>query len=217
MLSSCVFEFVDRCVIHCGRLKKKQTFAAPPAQMSERLSATFHRGRFGAHVRRGAEDETVNRHGARRQRRRVGSGHRSQLDADGASALLAVYAVAASSRVRRQVQDPPRPAREGGRGGSRQRCIALLRRRQRRHRDDQGDRSRCGKSRRTVRQPVSGSIEFMVLAGLVVLIFYPDPSTDWEFWLGSGIVLYGVIMGLYGTLFVRRLFRQANLESDVAR
>jgi hypothetical protein len=55
------------------------------------------------------------------------------------------------------------------------------------------------------------SAGFIMLTGLVVLLFYPRASTDWGFWIGVGIVLYGVSIALYGTLFVRRLFKQACL------
>jgi hypothetical protein len=43
---------------------------------------------------------------------------------------------------------------------------------------------------------------------------YPDSDRDWGFYLGSGIVLYGVIIGLYGTLSMRRLFRFAAAAPD---
>ena len=61
--------------------------------------------------------------------------------------------------------------------------------------------------------PMCVSAGFIMLTGLVVLLFYPRPSTDWGFWLGVGIVLYGVSIAFYGTLFVRRLFKQASVAS----
>jgi hypothetical protein len=64
--------------------------------------------------------------------------------------------------------------------------------------------------------PVCLSAAFMALTGIVVLLFYPDPTMDWGFWLGSGIVLYGVIIGFYGTLSMRRLFQLARLTPDAA-
>ena len=59
--------------------------------------------------------------------------------------------------------------------------------------------------------PICVSAGFIMLTGLVVLLFYPRPSTDWGFWIGVGIILYGVAIAFYGTLSVRRLFRQASL------
>jgi hypothetical protein len=44
----------------------------------------------------------------------------------------------------------------------------------------------------------------------VVLLFCTYPSTQWGFWIGLGIVAYGGIIALYGTLAVRRLFKKAN-------
>jgi hypothetical protein len=56
--------------------------------------------------------------------------------------------------------------------------------------------------------PIWVSAGFTLMIGLVVLLFYPDPSTDWGFWVGTGVLLYAFIVALYGTLTVRRLFRQ---------
>jgi hypothetical protein len=64
--------------------------------------------------------------------------------------------------------------------------------------------------------PTCLSASFMMLTGLVVLFFYPDWDKDWGFYLGSGIVLYGAIIGLYGTLSMRRLFRLAAAAPDAS-
>jgi hypothetical protein len=54
--------------------------------------------------------------------------------------------------------------------------------------------------------PVWVSAGFVFLIAFVVLLFYPDPSADWGFWVGAGVAIYGFIVALYGTLTVRRLF-----------
>ena len=64
---------------------------------------------------------------------------------------------------------------------------------------------------------VTASASFVVLTGLVVLLFYPNPSEDWAFWMGAGIVGYGVVMGLYGGVAFARLFREAAMASPRAR
>ena len=56
---------------------------------------------------------------------------------------------------------------------------------------------------------VAASSFFIVLAGGVILFFYSSPDNDWGFWIGMGVVLYGVAMGLYGTHWMVRLFRKA--------
>jgi hypothetical protein len=64
--------------------------------------------------------------------------------------------------------------------------------------------------------PICLSTSFMVLTGLVVLFFYPDATSDWGFYLGAGIVMYGVIVGLFGMLAMRRLFRLAAAAPDAS-
>jgi len=56
---------------------------------------------------------------------------------------------------------------------------------------------------------VAASSFFMVLAGGVVLFFCSSPANDWGIWIGLGVVLYGVVMGLYGALWMVRMFRKA--------
>jgi hypothetical protein len=60
---------------------------------------------------------------------------------------------------------------------------------------------------------VCASAAFVVLTGLVVLLFYPNPSEDWAFWIGAGIINYGIVMALHGSLALVRLFRNAAVES----
>jgi hypothetical protein len=50
---------------------------------------------------------------------------------------------------------------------------------------------------------------FIALAGLVLLFLAPDPSIDWGFWYGIGILTYAFIVGFYGSIYVWRLFRTA--------
>jgi hypothetical protein len=64
--------------------------------------------------------------------------------------------------------------------------------------------------------PICLSTSFMILTGLVVLFFYPDAASDWGFYLGAGIVMYGVIVGLFGMLAMRRLFRLAAAAPDAS-
>jgi hypothetical protein len=50
---------------------------------------------------------------------------------------------------------------------------------------------------------------FIILAGLVICFFYPDPVEDPGYWLGAGLMLYGFVVGFYGSLSFARLFKQA--------
>ena len=52
-----------------------------------------------------------------------------------------------------------------------------------------------------------GSACFSVLAGLLLFLFYPDPSKDWGFWFATGIVLSGVAIALHKSMFAWRIFR----------
>ena len=62
--------------------------------------------------------------------------------------------------------------------------------------------------------PMFVSMAFIVGLGALFLVFYPDPSTDWGFWLGAGIILYAAVMTLHATLAFRRLYRQAQIEDS---
>lgn len=52
---------------------------------------------------------------------------------------------------------------------------------------------------------VWASALFIVLAGLVLLVFYPR-AQDWGLWYALGVVALGLVLGIHGTLFVRRIF-----------
>ncbi len=60
---------------------------------------------------------------------------------------------------------------------------------------------------------VCASAGFVILTGLVVLLFYPNPSNDWAFWIGAGIINYGAVIAIHGSLAFVRLFRNAANES----
>lgn len=53
------------------------------------------------------------------------------------------------------------------------------------------------------------SSSFIVLLGIVAMILSPDLTKDWGYWIGTGIVAYGIVIAFYGILFVRKLFREA--------
>lgn len=50
------------------------------------------------------------------------------------------------------------------------------------------------------------SSSFVIAVGLLLGVFYPDPASDWGFWVAAGIVLYGGIVWLYGSLYFHRIF-----------
>jgi hypothetical protein len=54
---------------------------------------------------------------------------------------------------------------------------------------------------------------FIILAGLVLLLLSLDTYT-WGYWFGSGIILYGVIMAMYGSLALYILFKKARKTSQ---
>ena len=56
---------------------------------------------------------------------------------------------------------------------------------------------------------VAASSFFSTLAGGVVLFFCWNPTNDWGFWVGLGVVIYGIAMGMYSALWMVRLFRRA--------
>lgn len=58
---------------------------------------------------------------------------------------------------------------------------------------------------------VLGASGFIALAGLTVLLFYPDVA-EWGFWLGAGILSYACAIAFHGTAFVLRVFREASRE-----
>jgi SAM-dependent methyltransferase len=50
---------------------------------------------------------------------------------------------------------------------------------------------------------------FVILAGLVLWYLYPGTRDGWGFWFGMGIMFYGAIILLHGSLYYRRLFKTA--------
>jgi hypothetical protein len=50
---------------------------------------------------------------------------------------------------------------------------------------------------------------FVMLTGAVFCLFYPDPGADPGYWLGAGIILYGLALGGYTTRSFVRLFAEA--------
>ncbi len=54
------------------------------------------------------------------------------------------------------------------------------------------------------------SASFILLLGIVILLLYPDPTNDLAFWFGAGIIAYGIVMALHGSLAFIRLFKEAN-------
>ena len=56
------------------------------------------------------------------------------------------------------------------------------------------------------------SASFTSLAGFVLLFLAPDPSRDWGFWVALGIIVYAFVIALYGSLYMRRLFKAARTD-----
>jgi hypothetical protein len=54
----------------------------------------------------------------------------------------------------------------------------------------------------------AGAGAFVILAGLVLLVLSGGQET-WAFWFALGIILYGIVIGLYGSLFAIRVRRQS--------
>jgi len=63
---------------------------------------------------------------------------------------------------------------------------------------------------------VLASAFFVILAGLVLLFLCPDRNS-WGYWFGYGIIVYGFIMALYGSLSCYRLFKHARKTSQTRR
>src|SRR5262245_47948332 len=56
---------------------------------------------------------------------------------------------------------------------------------------------------------ILASASFIILLGFVLLWLYPDPAEDLAFWFGAGIVTYGLVIVLHGSLWSTKLFREA--------
>jgi len=62
---------------------------------------------------------------------------------------------------------------------------------------------------------VLASAFFVVLTGCVVFLFY-SRFRDWGFWIGLGIVGYGVVIGFHGSIFMVRVFQKARTQGDTS-
>jgi len=62
--------------------------------------------------------------------------------------------------------------------------------------------------------PVVFSSGFIVLAGVVLWLLSPDPDRDWGHWFAWGIISYGAVILLHGSLWYRRLFKRARLPQN---
>jgi hypothetical protein len=60
---------------------------------------------------------------------------------------------------------------------------------------------------------VLGASFFVILAGLVLLFLCFDPM-EWGYWFANGIIVYGLIVALYGSLYSCRLFKKARRISQ---
>jgi len=60
---------------------------------------------------------------------------------------------------------------------------------------------------------VLASSFFVIFTGGVLLLLCPE-SSNWGNWFAKGIILYGFIMALYGSLSHYRLFKQARRISQ---
>jgi hypothetical protein len=54
----------------------------------------------------------------------------------------------------------------------------------------------------------AGGGAFTALAGGVLLLL-SGGEQEWAFWFASGVIVYGVAIGVYGSLFLLRLQREA--------
>jgi hypothetical protein len=57
--------------------------------------------------------------------------------------------------------------------------------------------------------PAYAGAAFVLIVGLLLCFLCPDPEREWGYWFGLGIVLYGLVVAVYGTLGIRRVFREA--------
>ena len=54
----------------------------------------------------------------------------------------------------------------------------------------------------------------MVILGIVVMLFYPNPSQDWGFYISMGIFGYALVISLYSPLSFFRLRKQYEKNSQ---
>jgi hypothetical protein len=55
--------------------------------------------------------------------------------------------------------------------------------------------------------PIVVSSLFMLVAGVLMVELSGGPEVDWGYWFGLGIVLYAIVMAVYGVRFQVRLFK----------
>lgn len=54
---------------------------------------------------------------------------------------------------------------------------------------------------------------FIAMLGGLVLFFYPDPASDWGYFIAIGILCYAIAMAFYGPLFFFRLRKAAKNDA----
>ena len=60
------------------------------------------------------------------------------------------------------------------------------------------------------------SATLIFLAGGLLLILSPNPQENWGYWFALGLMIYGLAILLYRSMFLYRLFRRARLEGESA-
>lgn len=55
---------------------------------------------------------------------------------------------------------------------------------------------------------------FILVAGTVTIFLCDDPDHNWGYWIGMGIITYGVAMAFYGTISTIKLFRRVKKERE---
>jgi hypothetical protein len=59
------------------------------------------------------------------------------------------------------------------------------------------------------------SAAFVILVGSVLVLLYPDSAEDYAFWFGAGIIAYGLVIAIHGSLSLIRLFKQVRTTGGV--
>jgi hypothetical protein len=54
---------------------------------------------------------------------------------------------------------------------------------------------------------------FIVLLGAVIVLLYPDGAEDYGYWVGAGVIAYGLVLALHGSTGLVRLFKKARAMS----
>ena len=57
---------------------------------------------------------------------------------------------------------------------------------------------------------------FVILAGLVLSVLCSYPEKTSGYWFGVGLILYGLLTALYGSLYFRVLFKKAKQINEVS-